>query len=220
LAPWYEIGDDQLSDYYAYYLKEEYKQARTAFQPGFSQLGKVMGSTDEATSRRAQHQSHILPYLIELRKTSNDGTIHLLDYGGGEGLIIPDQDWIKGTVHEVKSNQTADDQTEHEGFDFVQCLHVLEHVGQPKRTYDKLLNQCRRGGLIYIEVPMEFPGINDIEASKLPICHEHINKFSQTSIEELQNSSGVEIIYTQLGEVDFLHLEGMTPVIRGLARKP
>jgi hypothetical protein len=220
LAPWYEIADDQLSDYYAYYLKEEYKQARTAFQPGFAELGQVMGSVEEATSRRAQHQTHILPHLVELRNSSSDGDLHVLDYGGGEGLIIPDFDWIKGTVYEIESDQSESSQPKNDGFDFVQCLHVLEHVGNPKKIYKKLINLCRRGGLIYIEVPMEFPGLKAIKDCELPICHEHINKFCQTSIEALQKSFGTELIYTQHGEVDFLHLDGMTPVLRGLARKP
>jgi hypothetical protein len=218
LAPWHEIGDDQLSDYYAHYLTEEYKHARTAFQPGFAQLGQVMGSQAEALSRRKQHQDYVLPYLLDLRKVSSDGVVHLLDHGGGEGLIIPDLGWIKGTVHDVESDQQAN-QEQFEGFDFVQCLHVLEHVGHPQRTYAKLVKQCRRGGLIYIEVPIEFPGLEEIKAGKLPICHEHINKFCLNAIAALQQTAIVEVIGTEIGEVDFLHLNGMTPVIRGLARK-
>ena len=61
LAPWFEIGDDQLNDYYAFYLKEEYKQARSTFQPGFRELGKLMGSTEEARLRREQHETFIEP---------------------------------------------------------------------------------------------------------------------------------------------------------------
>jgi hypothetical protein len=218
LAPWHEIGDDQLSDYYAHYLTEEYKHARTAFQPGFAQLGQVMGSQAEALSRRKQHQDYVLPYLLDLRKVSSDGVVHLLDHGGGEGLIIPDLGWIKGTVHDVESDQQAN-QEQFEGFDFVQCLHVLEHVGHPQRTYAKLVKQCRRGGLIYSEVPIEFPGLEEINAGKLPICHEHINKFCLNAIAALQQTAIVEVIGTEIGEVDFLHLDGMTSVIRGLARK-
>jgi SAM-dependent methyltransferase len=218
LAPWHEIGDDQLSDYYAHYLTEEYKHARTEFQPGFAQLGQVMGSQAEALSRRKQHQDYVLPYLIELRAASSDGVVHLLDHGGGEGLIIPDLSWVQGSVHDVESDQPAY-QEQLDGFDFVQCLHVLEHVGHPLRTYAKLVKQCRRGGLIYIEVPVEFPGIEEIKAGNLPICHEHINKFCLNAIAALQQTAAVEIIGIEIGEIDFLHLDGMTPVIRGLARK-
>ena len=218
LAPWHEIGDDQLSDYYAHYLTEEYKRARTAFQPGFAQLGQVMGSQAEALIRCKQHQAYALPYLLELRQASRDGVVHLLDNGGGEGLIIPDLSWVQGTVHDVESDQPVN-QEQPEGFDFVQCLHVLEHVGHPLRTYARLVKQCRRGGLIYIEVPVEFPGIEEIKAGKLPICHEHINKFCLNSIAALQQTAEVEVIGTQIDEVNFLHLDGMTPIIRGLARK-
>jgi len=218
LAPWQEIGDDQLSDYYAHYLTEDYKKARTAFQPDFAQLGKVMGSQAEALSRREQHKTYVLPYLLELQEASSDGVIQLLDHGGGEGLIIPDLSWVKGIVHDVESEQPAN-QEQPGRFDFVQCLHVLEHVGHPQRTYTRLVKQCRRGGLIYIEVPVEFPGIEEVKAGNLPICHEHINKFCLRSIAALQQSASVDVIHTQIDEVDFLHLDGMTPIIRGLARK-
>jgi hypothetical protein len=92
-------------------------------------------------------------------------------------------------------------------------------VGHPLRTYARLVNQCRRNGLIYIEVPIEFPGIEEVKAGDLPICHEHINKFCLESIAALQQTANVQVIATQICEVDFLHLEGLTPVIRGLARK-
>ena len=218
LAPWYEIGDDQLSDYYAYYLKKEYKEARSFYQPGFAELGQVMGSVEEATSRREQHRHYVLPYLEELRQAAKQGVVRLLDYGGGEGLIIPDLPWIQGSVHEVEPDQSGPLNQE-EGFDFVQCLHVLEHLGNPLHTYRHLINQCRKGGLIYIEVPMEFPGMDAIQKGQMPQCHEHINKFCIESIEALQQACGVQSITVEYGEVDFLHLDGITKIIRGLARK-
>jgi SAM-dependent methyltransferase len=218
LAPWYEIGDDQLSDYYAHYLKEEYKQARTVFQPGFAELGTLMGSADEAESRRQQHQAYVMPHLLELRESAPDGQIRVLDYGGGEGMILPKLPWIKGTVHDVEGDQRSIP-IEQPEFDFVQCLHVLEHVGNPLKTYQNLIRQCRRGGLIYIEVPSEFPEGLNIESEELPICHEHINKFCLQSIQGLQQASDVDTILIEAGEVDFLHLDGMTPVIRGIGRK-
>jgi SAM-dependent methyltransferase len=219
LAPWFEIGEDQLRDYYAYYLKEEYKKARTAFQPGFAELGEIMGSPQEAESRREQHQAYLLPHLLALRATCADEEIRVLDFGGGEGLIIPRLPWIKGSVLDVEVDQ-ANGEDVATTFDLVQCLHVLEHVGDPWRTYQQLLEKCRPGGLIYIEVPIEFPGLDAVNAGKLPVCHEHINKFCLASIEALLRASPVEIVLVEMGTVDFLHLDGQTPVIRGIARKP
>ena len=218
LAPWFRISDDQLSDYYAFYLKDEYKQARTRFQPNFAQLGQVMGSPEEADRRRQQHEAFILPHLIRLRQSTSGGQLRVLDYGGGEGMIIPRTPWIQGHVFDVEADQreSAAEKTE---FDLVQCLHVLEHVGDPWHTTQEIVAQCRQGGLVYIEVPIEFPGVEAVAAGDLPLCHEHINKFCLASIEALLKASPVEVLLVETARVDFLHLEGETPVIRGLARK-
>lgn len=218
LAPWYEIGYDQLSDYYAFYLQNEYKESREAFQPGFRELGKVMGSIAEADLRRQQHEEFILPFLQDLREYAQDKSLKLLDYGGGEGLIIPRLPWIDGDVLEVESAEQPQG-PELASYDVVQCLHVLEHVGSPYDTFQRLLAFCRVGGLLYIEVPIEHPGSLDLSDPKQIICHEHINKLSLNSIKGLVEASAVEVIYLQASTVKFLHLDGMTPIVRCLTRK-
>jgi SAM-dependent methyltransferase len=220
LAPWFEVGDDQLRDYYAFYLRDEYKQARTAFQPGFASLGEVMGSEAEAELRRQQHEAFLAPYLDKLRQGSADGVIHLLDYGGGSGWIIPRLPGVVGAVLEVEAEEEGGSQDNGKHlYDVVQCLHVLEHVGNPLKTLQRLLSHCRTGGLVYLEVPIEHPGIEDIQKGKLPICHEHVNKFNLAAMTGLLKSQAVDVLLLEEGAVDFLHLDGLTPVIRALARK-
>lgn len=218
LAPWYEIGYDQLSDYYAFYLQREYKEARASFQPGFSELGNIMGSIAEGDLRRDQHQEFFTPYLHDLYRHSSGQNLKLLDYGGGDGFIIPRLPWIHGEVLDVESAEEPE-ASEIGYYDVVQCLHVLEHVGNPHETFKRLLAYCREGGLVYVEVPIEHPGTEAISKNQLPICHEHINKFSKSSIQGLVESSNVELILLEHAEVDFLHLEGLTPVLRCLTRK-
>lgn len=214
LAPWMEIGDDQLQDYYAHYLQAEYKQARSQFQPHFEQLGQLMGSPAEAESRRRQHETYILPHLQSLRQ-GEDSKLQVLDYGGGSGQLLPQADWIEGAVLEVgQSPQPAV-----RSVDLVQCLHVLEHVGHPLATCRHLASHARPGGLIYLEVPIEFPGMAAIEAGQLPVCHEHINKFQPEAISALLVAAELEPIEVVEATVDFLHLEGLTPVVRALARR-
>jgi hypothetical protein len=220
LAPWMEIGDDQLQDYYAHYLQEQYKQARTVFQPDFAQLGQVMGSPAEGESRRHQHEAYIFPHLQKLREQSCSPLLRVLDYGGGAGHLLPQADWLAGSVLEVEGNTSSNGGEEHQGYDLVQCLHVLEHVGHPLATCRRLASHGRQGGLIYLEVPIEFPGLAAIAAGKLPICHEHINKFPIEAIRALLLAAQLEPIEVIEAEVDFLHLSGLTPVVRALARKP
>jgi hypothetical protein len=215
LAPWVEIGDDQLQDYYAHYLQAAYKQARSRFQPDFEQLGQLMGSAAEGESRRRQHERYILPHLQSLRR-SGAGPLRVLDYGGGAGQLLPQADWLQGAVLEVGQGPPPQAQ----GVDLVQCLHVLEHVGHPLATCRRLASHARSGGLIYLEVPIEFPGMEAIEAGRLPICHEHINKFQPDAIRALLLAAELEPIEVVEAAIDFLHLDGLTPVVRALARKP
>jgi 2-polyprenyl-3-methyl-5-hydroxy-6-metoxy-1,4-benzoquinol methylase len=224
LAPWVEISDDQLQDYYAHYLQEEYKQARTLFQPDFEKLGKVMGSAAEGESRRRQHETYIFPHLLALRSQSSSPRLRVLDYGGGAGRLLPQADWLEGSVLEVEaptgSNSVATNNGSQEHYDLVQCLHVIEHVGHPLATCRRLASHGRSGGLIYLEVPIEFPGMAAVAAGRLPICHEHINKLSIEAIRALLVAAELEPIEVVEAEVDFLHLNGLTPVVRALARKP
>lgn len=215
LAPWVEIGDDQLQDYYAHYLQAAYKQARSRFQPDFEQLGQLMGSAAEGESRRRQHEQYIVPHLQSLRH-SGEGPVRVLDYGGGSGQLLPQADWLQGAVLEVGQGP----QPQAQGVDLVQCLHVLEHVGHPLATCRRLASHARSGGLIYLEVPIEFPGMEAIEAGRLPICHEHINKFQPEAIRSLLLAAELEPIEVVEAAIDFLHLDGLTPVVRALARKP
>lgn len=224
LAPWYEITDDQLRDYYSFYLDSEYIQARSSFQPGFAELSKIMGSTDEAALRRRQHETYLMPILENYRRSNALESISLLDYGGGEGVIQPKADWISTSIVEVSSENEPkrslglETINRNQGFDVVQCLHVIEHVGHPLNTCRDLLAYCKDGGLVYIEVPIEFPGLEAIAEGKLPPCHEHINKLSQLSICSMLESCDVEIIEIKNDKVDFLHLDGLTSVVRGLGR--
>lgn len=215
LAPWVEIGDDQLQDYYAHYLQAEYKQARSRFQPDFEQLGQLMGSPAEGESRRRQHERYILPHLESLRSAAA-APLRVLDYGGGAGQLLPQADWLQGAVLEVGQGP----QPQAQGVDLVQCLHVLEHVGHPLATCRRLAGHARSGGLIYLEVPIEFPGLEAIQAGRLPICHEHINKFQPDAIRALLVAADLEPIEVLEASIDFLHLDGLTPVVRALARKP
>ena len=218
LGPWFEISDDQLQDYYAYYLKPEYKQARLAFQPNFIAISEIMGSAEENAIRRKSHSAYLLPYLESYRRLQRKERLRLLDYGGAEGGIQPEADWIDADILEVCAEQLLEGGQKQ--YDCVQCLHVLEHVGAPLRICRDAMDRCLPGGLLYVEVPMEFPGDAAILEGNLPPCHEHLNKFCLTAVEKMLTSLGGSILVVETGEVRFLHLEGLTLVIRGIVQKP
>lgn len=114
-------------------------------------------------------------------------------------------------------------------FDFIICAHVLEHVSQPV-TIVRQLKQCAHNNtLFYFEVPVEFPVnyfsntlIKDVVLSvflyspnsikrflplfKIPsrfTMHEHINKFSVSSMKNLLIQEGFKITYINQKKLDF-----------------
>ena len=219
LAPWFEVTDDQLQDYYAYYLKQEYKQARLAYQPHFAKIADIMGSAEENAIRRGSHSAYLLPHLERYRRARGKERLELLDYGGAEGGIQPEADWIDADVLDVGTEQPLTGGKELKRYDCVQCLHVLEHVGAPLRICRDAMSRCLPGGLLYVEVPVEFPGEEAIRNGQLPPCHEHLNKFCLTAVEKMLSALEGTLLTVEMGEVNFLHLEGLTPVIRGLVQK-
>lgn len=218
LAPWFKISDDQLSDYYAHYLKEEYKEARTRFQPGYTQIANIMGSDEENRIRQECHTEYLMPFLLNYMDQNKLEIVSLLDYGGGEGGIQPLSEKVQSDIFEIKADYDHN-QTNNKKYDCVQCLHVLEHVGDPRHTCLEALEKCKPGGLLCIEVPIEFPGIDEIERGHYPPCHEHINKFCLKSVKEMLQSLDGEIILIKNDEVNFLHLDGLTPVVRAIFKK-
>jgi hypothetical protein len=179
-----------------------------------------MGSVQEAHLRRLQHEQYLLPLLENYRLSRGLDSIRLLDYGGGEGGIQPKASWISTNIIEVSSDNEAKDQkrTHDDCYDIVQCLHVLEHVGNPLKTCQDILSHCKDGGLVYLEVPIEFPGLDAIAEDKLPMCHEHINKLCKQSIKSMLEACDVDIIEVKEDFIDFLHLDGLTPVVRAMAQ--
>lgn len=219
LAPWFRISDDQLSDYYAHYLTSEYKAARIEYQPGYANIAGLMGSDEENSIRRESHTRYLMPFLIEYMSIHGLQTISLLDYGGGEGGVQPRSERVKSDIYEIAADQDTNLDKETKLYDCVQCLHVLEHVGDPRDTCMKALDRCKSGGILYIEVPIEFPGKTAVEEGRLPACHEHINKFCLKAIQNMLLSMDGKIVRLHTDTVNFLHLEGMTSVIRGILKK-
>lgn len=214
LAPWPELSNDLLIDYYSYYLSEAYKNARLALEPDYAKIAYLHGSQEEFNLRRVQHTDYLMPILSEYFNKINDQKLRLLDYGGGDGGIQPISNLIESDIYEIGRENLCS-----ENYDVVQCLHVLEHVGHPLETCKNAFNYCRDGGLLYLEVPYEFPGIENVSRGILAGCDEHINKFSPMSVLGLLETLGGKILFVEEGLVEFLHLPEPAPVVRGLIKK-
>ncbi len=133
---------------------------------------------------------------------------------GGGGVVIPGIDCERLDIFDVNVDFHIQSNT----YDFVQCLHVLEHVGNPLSTLSRCINYARIGAIIYIEVPMELPPINEISENRFQITfHEHFNYFCVNSICALANSTNkLMTLECTLDHISLLTSADPHPIIRYL----
>lgn len=72
-------------------------------------------------------------------------------------------------------------------FDYIQIMHVLEHIYDPLQFLEIPLAHLNKHGVLYLEVPIEFNGTDLIQKV---ICnerrlkvHEHINLYTPRSLD-------------------------------------
>jgi SAM-dependent methyltransferase len=160
----------------------------------------------------------------------------MVDYGGSDGLFIPSfafEQFESIDIYDVsaaplhpsvaprKVKKIAEPKVE--TYSFLTCMHVLEHVGNPRALVAEAMRLLAPGGLIYIEVPLELTqSMRDDFAQRIIdtpiIIHEHLNKFDCTSIRSLVKSvAGLELIDDAEDVVEHGWINGLNG--RFLARK-
>jgi hypothetical protein len=213
-SPWPEISNDHLLDYYSHYLGPEYKEARIKSQPEYATIAALHGSTQDFSLRRNAHTDFMARIFTQYIPSKRISDIRLLDYGAGEGGVQPDLN-----IAEIHTYDIGNRIPLKSFYDVVQCLHVLEHVGNPLATCRDAFDCCKSGGLFYVEVPHEFTTVEDCLNGKLPSIDEHINKFSIPSIRAMLEKLECKVLFVEEDSIDILHLQGSTRIIRGLAQK-
>ncbi|MFN8845822.1 MAG: methyltransferase domain-containing protein, partial [Bdellovibrionales bacterium] len=218
ISPWSEIPDSWLYDYYANYLSPDYKNARIKLEPGYSAIAELHGCDEEIKMRQSQHQNFIVPLLEKNREAVKKAIIDCLDFGGGSGKVIPKKDWIRSESVDIGNGSIKN---LNKMYDFIQILHVLEHVGNPSNTLDKALKVLTNDGLVYIEVPWEMYDFNHLVKNEYNgiICDEHINKYCDKSIQALVESKKLKIELLQESYVQLLHSKEPVKVVKCLARR-
>jgi len=219
IAPWFEISNDQLLDYYSYYLTDSYKKHRLEIEKGYKNICESHGSREEFDLRQADYNRFIFPKLQDLAKFQKVKTLRMLDFGGGDSGVQPDTSIVDCTVYDVGEKEIKFEENGYPQFDFIQALHVLEHVGNPLETFRIAYDKCSTGGVIYIEVPMEHSGFDESNSFSLPYaCDEHINKFTVNSLSKMASSTGGNIEMVVEDSIKTMH-RGDTKIIRLIVRK-
>lgn len=222
-APWAELSEDMLRDYYVNYLSDSYKRERAKVERAYVAIADMHGSEEELALRRGAYERYIMPVL---KDTFQDRPITLLDYGGGDGGLAPQQPWIDADIFDVgdehvrplvqnfsrKKNSVG-------SYDVVQILHVLEHVGNPRAVLERAVTFLGDTGILYVEVPYEMMQQFAHVSSETFYCDEHINKFDLQSLAALISSLGMEILECEEGLIELFHRSEPAKVIRCIARR-
>jgi hypothetical protein len=222
------LCEEQLKSMYHDYRSETYQSDWEEFEPGYiKNVGRFIGGTEEASARL----SSMNPYL---RTVLNEhgirlDTVHsVLDWGGSDGINLPEVfPYAKRYVHDISNWDAVPGVTRLNcidgsvSFDYIQIMHVLEHVLNPLEFLDAPLATLNPSGIIYLELPVEFNGTGIIEKAlsnerRLKV-HEHINLYTLRSLQTLAESKNLRILDIRIESIDFYWCKG--PCLRLLATK-
>jgi hypothetical protein len=231
ITPCHEYSFDDLLGLYRDYRSETYNRDRISVEPTYARIAEDVGNHSlEIKNRNAAVDSFLS------RSASYFTGSEMIDYGGSDGRFIPpfvykqfknihiydaSKEPLHVSVDARKVKKIADPQPE--AYTFLTCMHVLEHVGNPKALVVEAARLLVPGGLMYIEVPLELTQsisedlVRNIIDTPITI-HEHMNLFDRTSIRNLVGSiADLELIDDTEDVVNFGWISGL--IGRFLARK-
>jgi len=201
ITPCHEYSFEDLLGLYRDYRSETYNQERISVEPSYARIAKDVGAHPlEIKNRNAA----IDDFLRTNASHFTSGA--MIDYGGSDGRFLPpfvyeqfenidiydaSEALLHASVDARKVKIIANPQLE--AYSFLTCMHVLEHVGNPKTLIVEAARLLLTGGIMYIEVPHELTQtIREDFARKIidtPITiHEHMNLFDRTSVRTLIGS--------------------------------
>jgi hypothetical protein len=201
IAPCHEYSFEELLGIYSDYRSESYNRDRIGVEPSYARIANDVGRH----SIEIRNRNGAVDRFLNGNKAHFRGGM-MIDYGGSDGRFIPPFAYkefesihifdasnapLHASVDTVKVQKLAAPQPG--VYSFLTCMHVLEHVGNPRGLASEAARLLVPGGLMYIEVPLELTeSMREDFRQKVidrPICiHEHINKFDRTSIQNLVRS--------------------------------
>lgn len=208
ITPCHEYSFTDLHGLYRDYRSKTYNRDRISVEPSYARVAKDVGAHSlELKNRNAAVDA----FLCKNSKHFAGGS--MIDYGGSDGRFLPhfvyeqfenihiydaSESPLHASVDAGKVKKIAIAQPE--AYSFLTCMHVLEHVGNPRELAIEAARLIMPGGLMYIEVPFELTlSVRENFAGRIidtPITiHEHMNLLDRTSIRILVGSIvGLELI--------------------------
>lgn len=187
--------DHEASRYYQNYMREEFLEHRKKYEgDSISQYQEWLETeAPKGSALKKKIVGEILEKNINLEKIEN-----VLDYGGSDGFMIPDNlASTKRYVYEIDNiepiagvTKVGKNELNSKKWDLILCTEVLEHVSYPMKIIKELLELLHEGGYLYLDVPYEGKGSSSyVEDKQEPFwIHEHINKFRPITFDKIFNS--------------------------------
>lgn len=185
--------DKEMGKLYENYREESYTKQRDFYEPGYAERNSSLNEGQDYTK---EVENFLAPHL-EL-------PCSILDWGGDTGQNSPfkgknlsldiydisDKDVIKGAKRVTKKFAYENE------YDLIVCSNVFEHVSYPTDLLEEIIPAMKKNTALYIEVPYENIMINEDKERHLKKkhWHEHINFFSEKSLELLLENFDLKII--------------------------
>ncbi len=170
----------------------------------------------------------------------------VLDYGGDRGdLVCGLVDGAAAFVYDISgipavSGVTVTTDPASCRADLIVNSNVLEHVGFPRRLLEDILKSAPAGGIVFLEVPCELPfglsriarriaqigivaltrpalALSVLRPASLFMMHEHVNYFTEQSLQALMCSCGCKVIAAGSHPLDGIVESGHTAWCLGTA---
>ena len=147
---------------------------------------------------------------------ANNGSF-LMEYGAPESYyreLNVDSLSILKNKKNLKNFEEIPKEKRTSKFDQIILLHTLEHIVNPKKFIKSWVSYLKDGGVFFVEVP-DFT-FNDDNTDDF--IFEHVNFFSEKTLRELFQNSGLTVIATQIA-LDPKYPACTKCVVRMIAKK-
>lgn len=185
----FRFEDEEMAKLYEGYRKEENTKLRQTFEPNYV-LHKPLSFLDEV-------EKFLHPFLPQ--------NPAILDWGGDDGSnAVLKYKCSKYHIYDIGTNKPVFgqrieyDEAIKENYDLVVCSNVLEHLASPSKTLLWIKPLLGRDTVVYVEVPYENV-IRDGGVKRL--WHEHINLFTEKSLEALFGNANLTILDKKILDV-------------------
>lgn len=191
------FGKREMHKLYHNYRGADYVSLREKYEPGYSIRHNGLSQGHENAKWIESLSSDFLPPEPAV-----------LDWGGGDGALSP----FRGKSSSVYCYDISGvsccsgvisisaSEIDARKYDLISLSHVLEHVPYPRAIIKKLMANVVSGGVIYIEVPFEDVMQSKTGGASKRHWHEHINFFSERSLELMLGSLGIGVVYLGVRE--------------------